>query len=86
MLKPEAGKPMTVYVEQDGKPVAHEDAGADIHYDLSGRSYAIVDAPRAYELIMNRSLGYHDPTLRPLGYGLGVYSFAFESCEVGSDR
>ncbi len=86
VLKPEGEKPITVYVDQDGKPVEHQDAGADIRFDETGRSYVVVDAPRAYELIMNRHFGHHDLQLRPVEYGLGVYTFAFESCAVGTDR
>jgi len=86
VLKPEAGKPITVYVEQDGKPLAQQDAGSDVRYDADRRSFVTVDAPRAYELVMNRHFGHHDLTLRPVEYGLGVYTFDFESCEVGADR
>ena len=86
VLKPEDGKPITVYVEQDGKPLAQQDAGSDIRYGADGRSFIVVDAPRAYELVMNRHFGHHDLALRPVEYGLGVYSFAFESCAVGADR
>ncbi len=86
VLKPESGKPITVYVEQDGKPLSKADAGADIRYDADDRAYVIVDEPRAYELVMNRHFGHHDLRLRPVEYGLGVYTFAFESCEVGADR
>jgi thiol-disulfide isomerase/thioredoxin len=86
VLKSEGDKPITVYVDQDGKPLAKRDAGADIRYDSTGRSYTVVDAPRAYELVMNRYFGHHDLQLQPVEYGLGVYTFAFESCEVGSDR
>ena len=86
VLKPEAGKPITVYVDQDGKPLGRQDAGADIRYDSAGHAYVLVDAPRAYEVVMNRHYGHHDLRLRPVEYGLGVYTFAFESCEVGADR
>lgn len=86
VLKPEGSKPITVYVDQDGKPLAKADAGADLRYDGAGHSYIVVDAPRAYELVNNRHFGHHELALRPAGYGLGVYSFAFESCAVGADR
>ena len=86
VLKPEGGKPITLYVDQDGKPLARQDAGNDIHFDADGLAYVVVDVPRAYELVMNRHFGHHDLRLRPVGYGLGVYTFAFESCEVGADR
>jgi thiol-disulfide isomerase/thioredoxin len=86
VLKPEAGKPITVYVDQDGKSLEQHDAGADVRYDSAGRAYVLVDTPRAYEIVMNRHYGHHDLRLRPVEYGLGVYTFAFESCEVGADR
>ena len=86
VLKPEGGKPITVYVDQDGKPLQRQDAGADVRFDSTGRAYTVVDAPRAYELVMNRHFGPHALRLRPVDYGLGVYSFDFESCEVGADR
>jgi thiol-disulfide isomerase/thioredoxin len=86
VLKPESGKPITVYIEQDGKPLARQDAGTDVQFDADGRAFVVVDAPRAYELVMNKHFGHHDLRLRPVQYGLGLYSFAFEACEVGADR
>lgn len=86
VLRPEAGTRVKAFVEQDGKPLAHEDAGADVRYDELGRSYVTVDASREYDLVKNRRFGHHDLRIRPLEYGLGVYTFAFESCEVGADR
>jgi len=86
VLKPEAGKPITVYVRHDGKPLAKEDAGTDIRYDDSGRAYVDVDSPREYDLVRNRHYGAHDLELHPVQYGLGVYTFDFEACEVGADR
>jgi hypothetical protein len=44
-----------------------------------------VAAARAYELLDNAHFGQHDLRLSPQRFGLGIYSFAFESCEVGSD-
>lgn len=86
VLKPETSKPITVYVEQDAHPLGADDAGKDVRFDHQGRSYLTVDSARAYEVVMNRHFGHHDLQLSPLQYGLGVYSFAFESCEVGADR
>ncbi len=86
VLKPEGGKPITVYIEQDGKPLMRRDAGSDIRFDSTGRSFVTVDAARAYQLVMNRYFGHHDLRLLPVEYGLGLYSFQFESCEVGADR
>ncbi|HEY1727933.1 MAG TPA: redoxin domain-containing protein [Candidatus Baltobacteraceae bacterium] len=81
VMRPEKGA-VTVIVTQDGKPVAHDDAGPDIQYDAQGRSYMTVDAPRAYTIINNKKWGTHDLTLEPQGSGVGMFSFDFESCEV----
>jgi thiol-disulfide isomerase/thioredoxin len=75
-----------VTVTQDGKPIAHEDAGADIKYDDRGNSYVEVSQPREYELVMNAAFGHHDLRLSPSNYGVGIFSFDFESCEVPGSR
>jgi hypothetical protein len=82
VLAPANGVPIRVDVTQDGAPLAKTDAGADIRYDASGMSYVTVDAARAYQLLMNAKMAFHDLRLTPKLAGLGVYSFAFESCEV----
>lgn len=82
VLRPERGGSIRVNVVQDGRPVAKEDAGKDLRYDARGYSYVEVDAPRAYDLIANARFGDHTIRLTPNSEGLGVYDFAFESCEV----
>jgi len=86
ILKPESGGAQRVDVTQDGKPVSHDDAGPDLQFDPSGNSFITVDAPRAYDIIMNKHYGKHDLRLSPQRYNVGIYDFAFESCEVGSDK
>jgi hypothetical protein len=87
VIKPEPGKSVTVGVTQDGRPIARDDAGRDLQYDAAGNSYVVVNAPRAYDLIMNARFGDHDLKLSPKAYGVGFYDFAFESCEIpGSSR
>ncbi len=85
MMPSDAGS-TRVGVMQDGKPVAAQDAGADIHYDSHGNSYVQVDAPREYDLVMNKHYAPHELRLEPGGAGLGIYSFDFESCEAGTDK
>ena len=82
VMRPEESSPVEVVVEQDGMPLAHDDAGSDVKYDAQGRSYVLVDAPRAYDVIDNKKWGSHVLQLLPQHYGLGVYSFDFESCEA----
>lgn len=85
VMRPEQGA-VRVNVMQDGKPLAREDAGPDIRYDASGVSYVNVDAARAYDLVMNARFGSHELRLQPQHYGLALYSFDFESCEVPGTR
>jgi thiol-disulfide isomerase/thioredoxin len=86
VMRPESGKSIRVDVAQDGKPVVASDAGKDLRYDAPGRSYVMVDAPRAYDLIMNAHFGEHQLELSPQGDGLGIYDIAFESCEVPAQK
>jgi thiol-disulfide isomerase/thioredoxin len=82
VMRPESGGSIRVDVTQDGKPVAKADSGKDLRYDERGRSYLTVDSARAYDVVMNARFGTHDVKLSPTGSGLGIYDFAFESCEV----
>ena len=75
-----------VIVTQDGKPLAREDAGADVHYDDAGNAYIEVDAARAYHVVENAVYGAHDLRLAPAGFGVAFYDVAFESCEVPGAR
>ena len=79
---PPASGPVRVDVTQDGLPIAKSDAGADLRYDAGGTSFVIVDTARAYDLAVNAKMGTYDLWLTPAHAGLGVYSFAFESCAV----
>jgi len=85
VLKNENGGSVRVNVTEDGKPVPRGDAGSDVQFDASGNSFVTVDAPRAYDLLMNKHYGKHELRLLPTKYGVGIYSFDFESCVVGSD-
>lgn len=82
VMRPESGRSIRVDVTQDGHPISKTDAGQDIRYDPQGHSYALVDQPRAYHLLMNAHFGEHDLRLSPKADGLGIYDIAFESCEV----
>ena len=86
VLRPRSSEPISVIVLQDGAPLAKQDAGADVRFDRDGRSYLLVDAPREYDIVMNKHFAQHDLELLPQRPGLGVYTFDFEACEVGADR
>ncbi len=80
VLKPERGQPIRLEVQHDGKPVAKEDRGEDLHYDNDGASYVLVDQPRMYSLLKNAKFGQHTLKLLPAAEGLGLYSYTFVSC------
>jgi YD repeat-containing protein len=82
VMKPENGGSTRVEVTQDGAPVPREDAGKDLRYDDHGNSYVEVTAGRAYDLIANARFGQHTLKVSPKSDSLGIYDFAFESCEV----
>jgi thiol-disulfide isomerase/thioredoxin len=82
VMKPEDGKPIRVYVYQDGKGVQTRDRGPDLKDDGDGKSYVIVDRARMYALIKNVHFGQHELRLATAQPGLGVYSFTFTSCEM----
>lgn len=72
----DAKKPVRVYVQQDGKPLSKDEAGADIGFDGQG-SYIEVSEPRMYYLVKNPVFGSHRLTLAPQGGGFGLHSFTF---------
>ena len=82
VMKPENGSSIHVNVTQNGRQLSHADAGADIRFDSAGHSFVVVNAARAYDLVANAAFGQYELRLSPQQYGLGLYSFAFESCEV----
>jgi len=85
VLRPQEGA-VPVIVLQDGKPLHKHDAGADVMYDSTGRSFITVDAAREYDVVMNKHFGQHELELHPQRPGLAVYTFDFEACEIGADR
>jgi hypothetical protein len=82
VMAPPSAAPVRVDVTQDNAPIPKDDAGTDIHYDANGASFVTVDSSRAYELLMNAKMAFHNLRLTPQAAGVGVYSFAFESCEI----
>jgi thiol-disulfide isomerase/thioredoxin len=64
-------------VLQDGRPIATEDAGADV---VAG--VLTIDAPRMYRLVANREIDRHELTLATTSDGVALYAFTFTSCVV----
>ena len=88
VMKPEAIYWSQVFVQQDGRWLPREIAGADILYDPEGRSYVKADASRMYGLVANQPYGAHELRLLSGGKGLSIYSFSFGTCVIpsGVDR
>jgi len=82
VMKPEGGKPVRVYVTQDGTGMKPGDKGEDVTYDTDGRAYLTVDTPRMYHVAHNAQWGTHVLRLMPESAGLGLYSYTFGSCTV----
>jgi thiol-disulfide isomerase/thioredoxin len=67
-------------VLQDGKPIAAEDAGADVR--AGGTSTMPIDAPRMYRIVNNREIDAHELVLETTSDGVALYAFTFTSCLV----
>lgn len=74
------GAPQRLYLEQDGQPLAFDEAGEDVVVDSEQGSYVNVGAPRMYNLAINPDYAPHEITLFATEPGLRVYSFTFVSC------
>lgn len=80
VIKPEGGKPVRVYVSQDGKSLPKADAGVDVRFDEGGRAYLNVDTPRMYSVVKNAKFGQHVLGLSSPSEGFGLYAYTFGSC------
>lgn len=69
-------KPVRVYIWQDGKPLAQNEAGVDVDFDAQG-SYLEVGGPRMYYLVKNTAFGSHLLVLKPEGAGFTQHSFTY---------
>jgi len=69
-------KPVRVDVLQDGKPLAKDEAAADVQFDAQG-SYLEVSEPRMYYLLKNSVFGSHLLTLKPQDKGFSLHSFTY---------
>ncbi|MBI3289074.1 MAG: hypothetical protein HYZ74_06115 [Elusimicrobia bacterium] len=83
MLAPPPDGPARVFVKQDDLWLHEGTAGNDIRFDDDGRSFALVDVPRLYDLTRNPDSHSHELYLIPERKGAAVYSFSFsDSCLV----
>ncbi len=69
-------KPVRVNLLQDGKPLAQNEAGVDVHVDTQG-SYIEVSEPRMYYLVKNAVFSSHLLALEPQAAGFDLHSFTY---------
>jgi thiol-disulfide isomerase/thioredoxin len=76
------GASAEVQLLQDGKPLAHNQAGRDTRFRGSNsaqESYIVVDSPRMYSLVDNHEFGVHKLELL-CSPGIAAFAFTFTSC------
>jgi hypothetical protein len=77
------GKPMKVYIQQDGKWPTGNDKGVDVSLEAQARSYMDVNLSRMYYLTANSALGSQAVTLISTAAGLTVNFFTFgNNCQT----
>lgn len=84
MHPPAYGGAATIRVEQDGRPLAAEDAGEDVVV-ADGVATVTVDRPRMYRLVRNREIDRHELALTTTSDGVALFAFTFTSCLVPGD-
>jgi thiol-disulfide isomerase/thioredoxin len=73
------GEEVRVYLEKDGRPLAENEAGADVAFDERG-SYVAASAGRMYRLLDAEEYGSAEFSLHPAGPGVSIFAFTFGSC------
>ncbi|MEK7657221.1 MAG: hypothetical protein AAB412_05655 [Elusimicrobiota bacterium] len=81
--RPKAGKPLPVFVKQDGLWLNERNAHQDIRWDKLKRSFVLIDEPRLYYLAKNAKDDMHELFLYPSGAGAGISAFEFsDACRT----
>ncbi len=75
VLRPAPEQIGTVRIEQDGSPLAGNEAGKDVR-DRKG-AMVTVDMPRLYRIVRNKEFGNHLLRLTTNDAGMEVYAFSF---------
>jgi len=76
------GETVRLDVGRDGRPLAEEEAGADVAFDATGNSYVAVSVGKMYRLLAAAAYGAGELSLHPGGPGVSVFAFTFGSCAV----
>lgn len=84
VIRPARPERFSVVVEIDGRPLAADEAGADIRFDADGRSVLDVDEARLYQAIMLPAFGIHEVKFRSNSDAFAVYAFTFGGYQEGA--
>jgi thiol-disulfide isomerase/thioredoxin len=79
MVAAASGSPERVYLRLDGADLKPSDAGSDVKFDSSGRSYADIDRSDNFSLVNRTDFTRHELTVSPTGTGFQLFSFTFGS-------
>ncbi len=74
------GEAQTAEVLQNGRPLAEQDAGEDVHRTPAGQSVVAVNTPRMYNLVRNAEMGQNLLQLVTPQAGLECFAFTFVTC------
>lgn len=87
LAKSAGTKPVPVYVKQDDFFLNEKNAGPDVRFDKSKRSFVLVSDPRFYGITRNGGDEEHELVFYPALPGLEVYEFEFaNTCQNRSAR
>ena len=68
-----------VLVTLDGFPVKKSEAGKDVYFDPSGKSFVQVDSSRMYNVVKLKKFDTRELILSSTSSGFSIYSFTFGS-------
>jgi hypothetical protein len=76
------GSPKQLYLAQDGRPLAPDSRGVDVHAKAGGATYITLGGKRMYYVVNNQKFGEHTLALSTSAPGVSLYSFTFgNNCE-----
>ena len=77
VMSPEGGEAYDVRVTYDDRPLARDEAGADVQWDDEGNSFVWVDEPRMYGIVKIDEVGEHELKLSSNADNFNVFAYTF---------
>jgi len=77
VMSPEGGEAYDVRVTYDDRPLARDEAGADVQWDDEGNSFVWVDEPRMYGIVKIDEVGEHELKLSANADNFNVFAYTF---------